>query len=156
MSCPFFSFHIYIYIYISPYFFLFIISSKCLNNEYKDYENSYPNFDFERSSCVNKAEFEEDIEKSDLPSEMLRLLIMEDKQILPHQEVTELVNLGTNNEKREVKIGLSLDSSRKKEITDILKEYTDIFAWSYQDMPGLSTEIVEHQLPMKPECRLVQ
>ena len=69
---------------------------------------------------------------------------MEDKQILPHQEVTELVNLGIDDEKKEVKIGSSLDSPAKKEIIDLLKEYVGIFAWSYQDMPGLSTEIVEH------------
>ena len=67
-----------------------------------------------------------------------------------------MVNLGTNNEKKEVKVGLSLDSSAKKEIVDLLKEYANIFAWSYQDMPGLSTEIVEHQLPMRPECKLIQ
>ena len=53
---------------------------------------------------------------------------MENKQILPHQEVTELINLGTNDEKKEVKIGSSLDASAKKETTDLLKEYTDIFA----------------------------
>ena len=81
---------------------------------------------------------------------------MEDKQILPHQEVTELVNLGTDNEKKEVKIDSSLDSSAKKKIVDLLKEYVVIFAWSYQDMSGLSIEIVEHQLPMRPECKLVQ
>ena len=80
---------------------------------------------------------------------------MKDKQILPHQEVIELVNLGTNDEKKEVRVGSSLDSSAKKEIIDLLKEYGDIFAKSYQDMSGLSTEIVEHQLPMKPECRPV-
>ena len=93
MFCPFFSFHIY----ISPYFFLFINSPKCLNNEHKDYKNSYLDFDFERSSCGNEAEFEEDIKESDLPLEMLRLLTMKDKQILPHQEVTKLVNLGADD-----------------------------------------------------------
>ena len=61
---------------------------------------------------------------------------MEDKQILSHQEVTELVNLGTNDEKKKVKIGSSLESSAKKEITALLREYADIFAWSYQDMSG--------------------
>ena len=81
---------------------------------------------------------------------------MEEKQILPHQEVTEWVNLGTNDEKKEVKVGSSLNSSIKKEIIDIFKEYADIFAWSYQDMTGLSTEIVELQLPMRPECKSVQ
>ena len=56
------------------------------------------------------------IDESDLPSKMQRLLAMEDKQILPHQEITELVNLGTDDEKKEVKIGSSLDSSAKKEL----------------------------------------
>ena len=75
MSCLFFSFNKY----ISPYFFLFINSLRCLNNERKDYKNSYPDFDFERSSYVNKVKFEEDIEELDLPPEKLRLLTMEDK-----------------------------------------------------------------------------
>ena len=93
------------------------------------------------------------MDESNLPPEMQRLLTIEDKQILPHQEVTKLVNLGTSNEKKEVKIGSSLDSFAKKEIVDLLKEYVDIFAWSYQDMPGLNTEIVEHQPPMRLECK---
>ena len=67
-----------------------------------------------------------------------------------------MVNLRTDDEKKEVKIGSSLDPSIKKEIVDLFKEYADIFAWSYQDMPGLSTEIVEHQLPMRSECKPVQ
>ena len=143
--CPFyFSFHKYIPIYLS------IKSSRCINNEHKDHKISLPNFDFERMSYISETDLEEDIDESDLPPEMQRLLAMEDKQILLHQEVTELVNLGTNDEKKEVKIGSSLDPSAKKKIVYLLREYVDIFAWSYQDMPGLSTEIVEHQLPMRP------
>ena len=126
-----------------------------MNNEYKDHKISLSDFDFERMSYISEIDFEEDKDESDLPPEMQRLLTMEDKQILPYQEVTELVNLGIGNEKKEVKIGSSLDSSTKKEIVDLLKEYVYIFAWSYQDMPGLSTEIVEHQLPMMPKCKPV-
>ena len=117
-----------------------------MNNEYKDHEVSLSNFDFERTSYISETDTEEDIDESDLPPEMRRLLATEDKQILPHQEITELVNLGMDDEKNEVKIGLSLDPSAKKEIMDLLKEYVNIFTWSYQDMPGLSTEIVEHQI----------
>ena len=126
-----------------------------MNDEHKDYKNSLSNFDFERSSYINETDFEDDIDESDLPPKMLRLLAMEDKQILPHREVTELVNLGTDDEKK-VKIGSSLDSSAKKEITDLFKKYADIFAQSYQDMHWLSTKIVEHQLPMKPEYQPIQ
>ena len=126
-----------------------------MNNEHKDHKISLPNFNFERMSYISETDLEEDIDESNLLSELQRLLVREDKQILPHQEVTELVNLGINDEKKEVKIGSSLDSSVKKEIVDLLKEYIDIFVWSYQDVPGLSTEIVEHQLPMRLECKPV-
>ena len=122
-----------------------------MNNEHKDHKISLPNFDFERTSYISETDLEEDIDGSNLPPKMQRLLAMEDKQILPHQEVTELVNLGTDDENKEVKIGSSLDPSAKKEIVNLLREYVDIFAWSYQDMPGLSTEIVEHQLSMRPK-----
>ena len=54
-------------------------------------------------------------------------LTMKDRQILPHQEVTKLNNLGTDYEKKKVKIGISLDVSAKKEIIDLLKKYADIF-----------------------------
>ena len=27
-----------------------------------------------------------------------------------------------------------------------------MFTWSYQDMPGLDSKIVEHRLSLKPEC----
>ena len=86
-----------------------------MNDEHKDHKISLSDFDFERSSYINEIDFEDDIDESDLPLKMLRLLTMEDKQILPHQEITKLVNLGTDDEEREVKIGSSLDSSMKKE-----------------------------------------
>ena len=37
-------------------------------------------------------------------------------------------------------------------MVEILREYVDVFAWSYQDMSGLDTDIVEHIFPLKPKC----
>ena len=127
-----------------------------MKNEHKDHKILLSDFDFERTSYISETDFEEDMDELDLPPRMQRLLTMEDKQILLHQELTELVNLGTNDEKKEVKIGSSLDLSAKKEITAFLREYADIFAWSYQYISDLSIEIVEHQLPIRPECKPVQ
>ncbi|GAU31576.1 hypothetical protein TSUD_53990 [Trifolium subterraneum] len=59
-------------------------------------------------------------------------------------------------EKKEIKIGASLEASVKERVIVLLREYVDIFAWSYQDMPGLDPEIVEHHLPLKPECSPVK
>ena len=75
-----------------------------MNNEHKDHKFLLPNFDFERTSYISETNLEKDIDESDLPSKMQRLLAMENKQILPHQEIKELVNLGTDNEKKKSKL----------------------------------------------------
>ena len=43
------------------------------------------------------------MENDDLPSDLLRLVEQDEKQILPHLEITEAVNLGIEEEKKEVK-----------------------------------------------------
>ena len=50
-----------------------------MNDEHKDRKILFSDFEFERSSYISKTDFEEDIDESDLPLEMLRLLTMEDK-----------------------------------------------------------------------------
>ena len=47
-------------------------------------------------------------------------------------------------------------SEMRQQLYNLLKEFKDIFAWSYKDMPGLDPEIVQHQLPLKPECYLIK
>ena len=43
-----------------------------------------------------------------------------------------------------------------EELVRLLFDYSDVFAWSYQDMPGLDTSIVEHKLPLKSDCTPVK
>ena len=80
---------------------------------------------------------------------MLRLVAQDEKQILPHQEVTKAINLRTEKERRKVKIGTTLSPATRKELIDLLQEYSDVFTWSYQDMPGLDIDIVVHCLPLR-------
>ena len=75
---------------------------------------------------------------------------------MPHQEVTEAINLGTDEERKEVKIGTMLSPVARKKLIDLLQDYSDVFAWSYQDMPGLDTNIVVHLLPLREECAPVK
>ena len=49
-------------------------------------------------------------EDSEVPKELERLLRQEEKVIHPYQEETEVINLGTEEVKREVKIGVALQS----------------------------------------------
>ena len=63
-----------------------------------------------------------------------------------------MINLGTADDKKEVKIGNCMKSDTRSRLISLLHEFVDVFAWSYQDMPGLDPSIVEHKLPLKPEC----
>ncbi|RDX90186.1 hypothetical protein CR513_27978, partial [Mucuna pruriens] len=62
----------------------------------------------------------------------------------------ESVSLQEETAGREVRIGKQLPPASRAKLLELLKEYTDIFAWSYQDMPGLDRQIVEHRLPLLP------
>ena len=108
--------------------------------------------DFERIVYVGEFSNDEGMEDDDLPLGLLRLVAQDEKHILPHQEVTEAINLGTDKERKEVKIGTTLSPATRKELINLLQNYSDVFAWSYQDMPGLDTDIVVHRLPLKEEC----
>ena len=55
-----------------------------------------------------------------------------------------------------MKIGITLSPATRKELIDLLQDYSDVFAWSYQDMLGLDTDIVVHCLPLREECAPVK
>ena len=71
------------------------------------------------------------MEDDDLPLNLLRLVEQDERQILPHQEITEAVNLRIEKERKEVKIETTLSSATRKELIDLLQDYNDVFAWSY-------------------------
>ena len=49
-------------------------------------------------------------------------------------------------------MGANLEPSVKERLVQLLNEYVEIFAWSYEDMPGLDTDIVVHRLPTREDC----
>ena len=97
---------------------------------------------------VNHAEYEGN-EDCEMPGELARLLQQEERVILPYEELLETINLGTAEDKKEVKVGANLELSVKERLVQLLNEYIEIFAWSYEYMPGLDTDIVVHRLPTK-------
>jgi hypothetical protein len=65
----------------------------------------------------------------------------------------EEIDIGDGDKSRPTFISANLDSSFRKELIKLLKEYKDCFAWDYSEMPGLDRSIVEHRLPIKPGFR---
>ncbi|CAL5208784.1 unnamed protein product [Lathyrus oleraceus] len=64
-------------------------------------------------------------------------------------EPLEEVDLGENGDKRPKYISASIDKELKSEVISLLKEFKDCFAWDYNEMHGLSRDLVELKLPIK-------
>uniref|UniRef100_A0A2N9FT65 Uncharacterized protein n=1 Tax=Fagus sylvatica TaxID=28930 RepID=A0A2N9FT65_FAGSY len=96
-------------------------------------------------------------EEIELPNDILEALERQDEGSKPNIEELEIVNLANEGEEpREVKIGTRCAAEQKEALIALLREFHEIFAWSYQDMPGLDTDIVVHKIPLKPECKPVK
>jgi hypothetical protein len=65
----------------------------------------------------------------------------------------EEIDLGGRSVKRPAYISAELQGDQKTSICELLKEFFDCFAWSYDEMPGLDGELVEHRLPIKKGFR---
>ena len=88
----------------------------------------------------------------EVQGELSRLLRQEERTIHPHEEPVDTINLGIEEDKREVKVGANLEPSVKKRLIQLLYEYVEVFAWSYEDMSGLDTDIVVHRFPTREDC----
>ena len=130
ISIPFFHFVYSLYLFLGAhsYTLYFIILTKCLNNEHEDNQEIQPEFDFERMSYNDENDSEGDMDYETLPLEMRRLIDQKNKQILPHQEAIEVINLGSNEERKKSKDRQNIVTEIKKEINNLLHEYADVFA----------------------------
>lgn len=80
----------------------------------------------------------------------------EEKQVNPLEEEIDLINIGTNDEPKIVQIGKSLTKLEKQELVALLHEFKEVFAWSYQDMPGIAADFFQHNIPTDPTFKPVK
>ena len=79
-----------------------------------------------------------------------------DKKVTPITGSRELIDFGTPDQPKEIRIGSSQFDDERSRLIDLLRSYLDVFAWSYEDMPGLDSSIVQHHLPILPHARPVK
>ena len=65
----------------------------------------------------------------------------------------EKVDIGDGSIPRPTFVNANLSDGCKAYLIKLLKEYVDCFAWEYSEMPSLSPDLVEHQLPIKASFR---
>ena len=72
---------------------------------------------------------------SNLPWDILKALNRKSEGSKPNVEELEVINLAEEGEKEKpVKIGVNFPKDMKDELIALMKEFKEIFVWSYQDM----------------------
>ncbi|CAN6440493.1 unnamed protein product [Victoria cruziana] len=68
----------------------------------------------------------------------------------------EEINIGTLDKPKILQIGSSLSQEEKSNLVSFLTNYREAFAWTYEDMPGLDPNLIQHFLPLTKECKPVK
>ncbi|XP_070028860.1 uncharacterized protein [Nicotiana sylvestris] len=66
------------------------------------------------------------------------------------------VNLDTDEEPRPTYLSVLLKDDKESTYIELLKEFRDIFAWSYKEMPGLDLKVAVHHLVVKNSAHPVK
>ena len=66
------------------------------------------------------------------------------------------LNMGTNENPKCISISHDLTPEERKKFERILTKKKIVFAWSYEDMPGLDRDITEHHIPTHPEVKPIK
>ncbi|XP_074352619.1 uncharacterized protein LOC141691760 [Apium graveolens] len=76
-------------------------------------------------------------------------------------EETEEIEVFEGNSEKTTRIGKNLPEPLKKDITCLIREFADIFAWDPKDMPGIPEIIARHSLhvnkditPIRQKCQI--
>ena len=55
-----------------------------------------------------------------------------------------------------IQVGNTLTTFKKDALVTLLTEFKEVFAWSYEDMPGIDTDIVHHCILTDPTMKASQ
>ena len=82
---------------------------------------------------------------------------MDSEQNLSNIEETIAINISTKpNVVENIHVGKSCSSSELEVYYALFREFRDVFALSYEEMPSTDSSIVEHEIKMYPDVKPVR
>ena len=86
---------------------------------------------------------------------MQTLSIEERRTLAKPVEMLEDILLDESNPDKFTRIGTSVKEKTKQELVGFLKQSTDVFSWSHEDMPGIDPSVITHHLNVSPSYKPV-
>ena len=69
--------------------------------------------------------------------------------LAPSDAKVEECNIGTKEEPKVIKISKDLTKEYKEKYIKLMKEFYDVFAWSYDDLKGYDLGVIQHTIPIQ-------
>jgi hypothetical protein len=63
-------------------------------------------------------------------------------------------NIGTKKDPKNFKLSSNLSREQRAEYTELLKEFSDAFSWTYEDLITYNTSVIKHKILLKEEVKL--
>jgi hypothetical protein len=63
----------------------------------------------------------------------------------------EYCNIGTQEDPKIIKLSKTLSLEVKQSYINLMKEFLDVFSWSYEDLKVYDTKIILHLIPLKED-----
>ena len=93
---------------------------------------------------------------SEIGKEILNNKELKQGHLEPIKEETQPINLGTNDEPKIIQVDNTLTTSEKDALVALLIEFKEVFTWSYENVPGIDTDIVQHCIPTNPTMKSIK
>ena len=65
---------------------------------------------------------------------------------------TQIINIGIEEDPNPDRLNIER-REKKSKLFNLLKEHKDVFAWSYQNMPGINPDMVQRCIFPAPRCK---
>ena len=69
----------------------------------------------------------------------------------PSNKISEEIiecNIGTKESLKLIKFGKGTMTDERENITTLIREFNDVFAWSYEDMKAYQEDIIQQAIPL--------
>jgi len=111
-------------------------------------------------TSISYVEHDEDVEPFDTNLWAQQLNFQWEKRFEQHEPPTKdkviQVNVSDQTSPKLIFISKSLSPEEKRDLISFIQEYIDVFALSYEDIPGLNSQAAMHRLNTKPDTKPVK
>ena len=66
------------------------------------------------------------------------------------------INIGTEKEPRNIKIGKGTSDKEKNDLIELVKEYIDVFAFTYDELKSYCDDVFQHTIPLMSKAKPFQ